>query len=544
MKHIIKIILSVVVAAFLLTGCDTTALHELNKNPNAVNEIDMNYFFTAVELGLGSGGSIGDNRYLDWRTNIGMCAHCTQQMATLSTGGLGDGDKYMDSDPEVSNAPFQFWLPDVGKKTKEILIQTGPGGFQDGKRLNLRQATRICRAFNFGRLTDMYGYVPYSEANMGLEGIFFPKYDRQSEIYADCLKELDEATAALSASNPDEGFGFADMIYNGDIAKWKKWGYSIMLRMAMRVSNVDPAMAATYVTKAVQGGVFESNDDNVWIPMAAGPSTWVNQNGISRAFLPGDGGQGNDSHMAKTLVDWLKGTDKTSVADDDPRLMIYCGGIGEWGATSFVPYPGGTDPLNQTGMPNGKDQAMLDAEAGHQVIVDETFTKINPKLNQLDEPYRLMTYSEVELLMAEAIERGIGTVPGDAKTHYEDGVRAAMQMWTPYDPSFVVSDSQVDAYLAIYEYDVFKPALEMIGEQIWASHFMNWFEAWSEWRRTGYPQLVPINFPGNATGGTIPVRLRLPASEVAGNPGYLDVYGPGKIADELTTKIWWDGGTE
>ena len=138
----------------------------------------------------------------------------------------------------------------------------------------------------------MYGSVPYSEANKGIEGIFFPKYDKQKDIYTDCLKELDEATAAISASNPDAGFAAADIIYDGDIAKWKKWGYSIMLRMAMRVSNVDPAMAATYVSKAVAGGVFESNDDNVWIPQADGPSQWVNQNGLSRAMYPGDGGQG------------------------------------------------------------------------------------------------------------------------------------------------------------------------------------------------------------------------------------------------------------
>ena len=155
------------------------------------------------------------------------------------------------------------------------------------------------------------------------------------------LKELDEATAAISASATDEGFSTCDFIYDGDIAKWKKWGYSIMLRLAMRVSNVDPAMAATYVSKAVAGGVFESNDDNVWINMADGPSEWVNQNGISRAMAPGDGGQGNSSFMGKTLIDWLMGTDKTSTADDDPRLMIYSGGIAEWTSAAFTLYPGG-----------------------------------------------------------------------------------------------------------------------------------------------------------------------------------------------------------
>ena len=132
----------------------------------------------------------------------------------------------------------------LGKRLHEILKQTGPGGFEEGLKVNMRNATRIIHAFNFARLSDMYGSVPYSEANQGIEGIYYPKYDKQRDVYADCLKELEEATAALSAANPDEGFAYADVIYHGDVAKWKKWGYSLMLRLAMRVSNVDPDMAA------------------------------------------------------------------------------------------------------------------------------------------------------------------------------------------------------------------------------------------------------------------------------------------------------------
>jgi hypothetical protein len=541
MKHIFKLILSGLLAILLVTGCDTEALHDLNKNPNSVGQIDVNYFFSTLPLGITNGGSRGDNRYIDWRTNIGMCAHCTQQMATLAEGGLGLGDKYIDNDQEVSNAPFEFWLPDAGKKCAEILKQTGPGGTEDGKKINMRNATRIIHAFNFARLSDMYGSVPYSEADRGLEGLFYPKYDKQRDVYVGCLTELEEATAAMSATYPDEGFAYADLIYNGDVAKWKKWGYSLMLRLAMRVSNVDPGLAGPWITKAIQGGVFESNADNVWVPMATGPDVWTVQNGISRAFLPQDGGQGGDSHMAKTLIDWLMGPNKTSVADDDPRLMIYTMGIGIWTGAGFTPIEGGTLPLNQKGMPNGKNQSMLDVDAGSHVVVDQTFSKINALLLRLDSPHRLMTYSETELLQAEAIERSLGTVPGTAVAHYENGVRAAMQMWVNYDPSFVVSDAQVDTYLATYPYNVTKPALEMIGEQLWASHFMNWYEAWSEYRRTGYPNLTAVNFPGNDTNGQIPGKLRLPSSEVSGNPNYATT---ATMPDEIKTKVWWAGGAE
>ncbi|MDQ3291073.1 MAG: SusD/RagB family nutrient-binding outer membrane lipoprotein [Bacteroidota bacterium] len=543
MKYINKIILGAMGLVIPLAGCDTDDLHNLNVNPQAVSQIDLNYLFTASELGIASSGSSGDNRFIDWRTNIGMTAYAIQHLANAG-GGIAPGDKYTDNF-ETASAPFEFTYNDPLKNIAEILRQTGPGGFAEGKYQNMRNAARIIRAFNFHRLTDFYGNVPYFEANKGMELVFFPKYDKQSAIYADVLKELEEAATALSASNPDEGFARADFIYGGDLAKWKKWSYSLMLRLAMRISNVAPDVANQYVTKAVAGGVFTSNDDNVWVKMAAGPSQWINQNGISRAFYPGDGGQ--PSFLSKTLVDFLKGSDAATVADDDPRLMIISGGIGEWvvenGSSTWKPFGANSaNPLVQKGMPNGLDQSGLDALEGGPVTQSETYSRINIKMLNLDDPYMIMNYGEVELLLAEALERGIGTgISGTAQDHYNAGVKASMQMYTPYDPSLTVSDAQVATYLATYPYGGAKGALPMIYEQLWVNKFFNWWEAWSDWRRTDYPQLKPVNYQGNVTNGTIPVRLKYPSTEAAGNQNYAT--GATK-PDTYTTKVWWDGGTE
>jgi hypothetical protein len=531
MKNLTKY-LKYSLAVVLTAGCDTKELHDLNINPQALNEINLNLIFTSAELGIASNGTSGDNRYIDWRTNIGMCAYAIQQLANAG-GGIAPGDKYM-VNAETNSAPFDFSYNDQLKNLAEILKQSGPGGFGEGKYLNMRQAARILRAFSFARLTDFYGNIPYSEANKGTEGIFFPKYDSQDAVYADLLKELDEASSALSASNADEGFAAADFIYKGDIAKWKKFGYSLMLRLAMRISNVDATKAATYVTKAAAGGVFTSNADNVWVAMADGPGEWTNQNGISRAFDPGDGGQ--PAYLSAKLVDFLKGTNANSVADDDPRLMIISGGIGDWNAAGYTPIT--LDPLKQKGMPNGYDQAMLDKLEGKAVILPKTYSRINVKMLQDSDPYMIMNYGEVELLLAEAIERKIGTgISGTAKSHYEAGVKASMQMYTPYDASLTVSDAAVTAYLTTYPYGTAKPALEMIGEQLWVNKFFNWWEAWSDWRRTGFPKLNPVNYPGNVTNGTIPVRLRYPTNEVAGNPNYKT---GATLPDDFTTKVWWD----
>ena len=140
-------------------------------------------------------------------------------------------------------------------------------------------------------------------------------------------------------------------------------------------------------------------------------------------------------------------------------------------------------------------------------------------------------------MIAEAIERGWAT--GNAADHYNAGVRAAMEMYSIYDPSVEISSAEIDAYLAANPYDSANWA-EQIGEQYWAATFLNFYETYANWRRTGYPELTPVDYPGNETNGTIPRRLRYPTSEAGNNPeGYnaaLNNQGP----DEFTTRMWWD----
>jgi hypothetical protein len=511
---------------FPIASCDTEGLQELNVNPNAQTTINTNFLFSAAALSTACNGAGGDNWYTNWRTNVGTCAYAIQHLAQ-ATGGIAQGDKYFENQ-EASQGVWDWYYNDQLKNLAEVIKQTGPGGFEEGKRKNTREAARILRVVNFHRLTDWFGNIPYFEANKGLERIYQPAYDHQEEIYADMLKELDEACTNISASNPDEGFAASDMIYQGDIDKWKKWGYSLMLRLAMRMSNVDAAGAATYVTKAAQGGVFSSNGDNAIIPMGTN-QLWNNQNGLSRGFV--DGSQ--PTTLSKTLVDKLKGANQNSAADDDPRLLIISGGVN-----------GNQDPLAQRGMPNGLDQGTLDLYTGQSgTDVNATFSSFNSKFLDRDEPYMMMNHAEVEFLLAEAIERGIGTVDGTAAEHYEAGVKAAIQMYVIYDPSFTVSDAAVTTYLA-QPYVAYNGTqaekLEKIGTQMWISKFLNWWEAWNDWRRTGYPVLVPVNYPGNLTGGQIPRKLKLPSSEQTRNQQNMEA---GRTnPDTQVGRVWWDGG--
>ncbi len=536
MRPLLRFVYIIAIAVVIDTGCDTEALHEMNINPESVNEMDVNYLLTYVEYMVATGEQ-NVTWGTDMSTNIQFCGHLMQHFATPNSKDACSGDKYIDN---IDNQ-IVYQLPQMGfnyyilSNACEIIRQTGPGGYAYGRKINTRHAARILKVFCEHRLTDWYGNIPYFDAYKGISGNFNPKYDKQKDIYTDLLKELDEACAGLGTANFDDGFAAADLIFKGDISKWKKWGYSLMLRLAMRVSNVDKTMADTYVARAVAGGVMESNDDNPWVPMDL-----TNMNPISVCFSPVQWGKWSDYLLSRTFVDWLMGPDKSSVGDDDPRLMIFTGGIVKWTPSGVTPFPGGTDPLNQKGLPNGLDQTMLNALYGNDFVAYEHFSSVNPLMMKLDAPYQLMNAAECQFLMAEALERNIGSgISGTSKEHYELGVRLAMQLYVKYDPSFAVSDERVSQYLSLYPYGVAKPALEMIGEQMWASKFMNWWEAWSDWRRTGYPVLIPVNYPGNSTNGQIPTKLPLRAD--ISNPNYASgVTRP----DELTGKVWWDGGPE
>ena len=526
-----KILVSILLTLVLILGCNGPNFQELDLNPQSVNQIDLNFMFTPIPMQLSSGAS---NRAMNANNNLRFCGSVIQHTASFNRSE--PGDKYLHQ-INTTNVLFNVAYRTL-QNISEIIRQTGPGGYDEGRKHNLRQVTRILKAFLFHRITDHYGNVPYFEAGQATanDPIFFPKYDSQDVIYADLLRELEEASAKLDINAPDEDFGAADIVYHGDVSKWRKLGNSILLRLAMRISNVAPSLAEHYIASALSGGVITGNEDNFVVPHDHGPNQWVNQNGLSRSANPDDG-RGH-TYLSKTLIDFLKGNDANTVTDDDPRLMIISGGIAEWPVSDqWILYPGGDEPLNQKGMPNGFDTDGLSAYEGFPVVENATYSRINPKFFQNDEPYMLLHAAEVAFNLAEAAERSLGGVT-DAKGHYEAGVKLAMQMYTLYDPSFVVTDEQVSKYLVTYPYGSRDP-LEMIGEQLWVSLFLNWMEAFNAWRRTGFPLLEPTNYPGNVTGGTIPQRIRYPESEVAGNPNFHD---GSTQPDEYTTRVWWAGG--
>ncbi|KAA1243024.1 SusD/RagB family nutrient-binding outer membrane lipoprotein [Aquimarina sp. RZ0] len=498
MKTIVSIFISVV---FLLTfaSCDE-GFEELNEDPNSVGQLEPDVKLTNTLL-----RTAGD-RFENLRGNIFYCATMIQHMAAVD--GAYAGDKYT-YNADASGSWFERGYPAMVGPVEDLLfqLQTNEEGRYSREMLAI---TRILRVVIYHRFTDLYGDVPYSEAGKGfISGIIRPKYDLQSEVYADMLQELAEATADLGTG--DSQFGSADILFKGDQGKWKRFGYSMMLRLGLRLIKVDPAASQQWVQRAIAGGVMNSNDDIAYIEHTAGDG--VNQNGNGQGFTAEEG-----MRLSDTFVNALSG---------DPRLRIYAAlpdGDGDRNTS------GSNDPALQQGLANGL-AAVPDinqfSEPNRNLITGET------------DPYFFQSYAEVEFMLAEADIRW-GIAGGNPAAHYEAGVSAAMRQMDLYDiGSESVTDIEITDFLATNPYDA-PNGLEQVNTQYWIVTFFNHIESYANWRRTGLPILTPVNFDGNESNGQIPRRLRYYEREITRNAeNYQDALtrqGP----DEFTTRMWWD----
>ncbi|HKG04956.1 MAG TPA: SusD/RagB family nutrient-binding outer membrane lipoprotein [Pedobacter sp.] len=516
------------ISILAITGC-TKDFKDINTNPVAYGptNFDPNYTLTSAQLTYT--GSI-DFAYDTWRGNLIYSATMMQGLSTVVS--YWAGDKYLLNEGYTA----AYWGNSaVGAYIEQVRPIVDVVEFTRGKPKynNVHQIGRIWKALIFERLTDLYGDVPYSEAGQGFyTGILNPKYDKQQAIYMDLLKEVEEATAAL---NPAGDVVTGDAVYQGDITSWKRFGNTLLLRLAMRLTKADENTAKAYAQKAI-GNTMTGNSDNALVKHDVAGSR-VTQNRNSQVLL-GDGGQENYYvKWSKTFIDILK-------TDSDPRLAkvavtkLYITESGKDQSTTFD-----ANPAVQKGMPNGKD---LSGIAGRDVRQDASFTTFpeysspNPAMIKRDGVTFILTYAESELMIAEAAQRwGLG---GSAATHYNAGLKAAITCLAQYDATLAISDATADTFVAGHRY-VAANGLQQINTQYWlhANTILDFYETWSNWRRSGFPSLTPVVYPGNATNGTIPRRFPYPVEEAAKNgANYKAASAAVPGGDNLAGRVWWD----
>jgi len=512
-----RISFTTVAAALLLAGC-TKNFDKLNTDPNSASASTYNPVYNLSRAQLEFTGN-SDFSYEIWRVNIIYAGMMVQHLANASWYA---GDKYMQNDAWAASH-FEVAYRDQVKYVVDLMQLTKDKPLYH----NLHQVGRIMRVLIAHRITDTYGDVPYSEAGLGYYNrIFTPKYDRQQDIYLSMLKELEEAAQSLDPAKDKPGDG--DLIYKGGtnaIQQWKRLAYSLMLRLAMRMTKVDANTARTWAEKAAAGGVMQSNDDNAYvIHDASGGRNTVNRNSN---ILSGEWNATNrgEVYLSRTFVDFLKN-------NNDPRLQHM----------ARVRSTGSSNPADQVGLPNGYDQnggaTDVTNAPNFPGSINNYSTIRADVLLRLNGPTFLVTYAQTQLLLAEAAKRG-WNVSGNAATYYNNGVRAAMKQLSQYNSDVTIPDAAIDAYLLARPY-VDANGFEMINTQYWAASFLDWYETWANWRRSGFPVLTPVNYPGNATGGQIPRRMLYPSSESSANAANYQEAISRQGANTFTTRVWWD----
>ncbi|MEP5341333.1 MAG: SusD/RagB family nutrient-binding outer membrane lipoprotein [Algibacter sp.] len=341
-------------------------------------------------------------------------------------------------------------------------------------------------------LVTSFGDIPYTEA-LDID-ILNPVFDKQEEtIFNDLLDRLDNNV--ISKFITDEvGFSASeDIVYGGDISKWKKFANSLKLQMGMLIADSNPTEAGTIVNAAITSGVFTSADDNMKIAFeSASPYT----NPVYAALVL----SGRDDFIpTNTIVDMMN-TLNDPRRDDYFTLYegVYKGGLsGE--LNSFVQFSHVSDKI-------GKDP-------------------------ELEAP--LMTYYEVEFLLAEAVERGF--ISGAAETHYNNAITASIKYWGG-------TDAEADDYLiqASVAYGTATGNYKQkIGTQKWLALYNRGFESWTEWRRLDFPSLSAPE-DAKTTNGQPPYRLTYPTVELTLNEDNLNAASTSIGGDELETKLFFD----
>lgn len=504
------------------TGC-TGDFESFNTDSNSAQTMDLTMHITTMEMDavLPCGGSDTDpvNRY---QTGFNLLG---DQYAGYMTGpnNWGGGRNplvYVLDNTSTSwrNTNFEVAFTRVMPSWLSLKYAHESKLISD----DVFAVANILKVMSMHRVTDMYGPTPVTRFGESKNPYDSEEacYNHYFEVLNDAISVLENFVAGSPNARPLEK---VDAVYAGDYSKWLKLANSVKLRLAMRMVYVKGQQAEQYAVEAVESGVMESADDGAMLKSYLN----ITVNNPLKTLWNGY----KEAYMSATMDSYLNGY-------NDPRLSSY------FQEATAGGYHGVANGINNPTLSN-------------------YYSMSTPKVEE-STPVRWMMASEVAFLRAEGAARG-WAMGGDAETFYKKGIELSFienGLSAAEAAAYAENDSRhpidfVDVSNAPTKYNIsargtttvkwkggdFEQQLEQIITQKWIAMFPNGQEAWSEFRRTGYPLIFPVryNASSNINTETQIRRMMFPQSEYSNNAtavnkaiGWLN--GP----DHGGTKLWWD----
>lgn len=474
------------VAFLTLFGC-TDDFEEINTNTNEPEEVGSDLILSTVITTLAT--TTADAGGWD-RGNI-----VAQLTAKINFTGF---DRYSWGSESGLWETYYFILQEI-----DLILENARA--EESRNTSYEGIALVLRSYVFANLTDNWGDVPFSEATKGLSGEnFTPVYDTQEAIYEGILADLKTAEAQLALSQPIFG---GDVLYGGDVEKWRKLANSLRLRYLMRASNrLEGGFVSIEMASILDSGIFiAANEDNAVMEYPA--LTQIDSWPISTGRIGGF-----DEHRMSTtsetvlkqfsdgrLEAWFQPTDNP---DDDPTLFVGLpNGLSEDAASTFNGGASNVSRLNQAffyDSPNSVKAAIIQA-------------------------------AEVHFIFAEAVQRGLLS-GAEAENFYNEGVRLSFEYWGV--------DQDVTAYLA-QSGVAYDGELETIITQKWLASFLVGLEGWYDFRRTGFPSVI-VPGANNTNADRVPVRFLYPDSEQTLNADNYQEAVSRIGGDDINSKGWWE----
>ncbi|MGI4019942.1 MAG: SusD/RagB family nutrient-binding outer membrane lipoprotein [Janthinobacterium lividum] len=390
----------------------------------------------------------------------------------------------------------------------------------------------ICQSWIYSMLTDTYGDVPYSKSNLAKDSsIYEPPFDKQKDIYLDIFKQLETANTLLAAGTAIKGS--SDPVFNGNVAKWRKFGNSLYLRLLLKLSGKAGVSADAIAkikdiidTQASTYPIMAGNDDSALLRWTGGVYISPYQTVREQDWrAPAIG-----SFFIDHLVNWA-----------DPRIntSIYgTSGFNRWGIAQ--------GPSGFAGVPSGY---LAGTGAPKQAYFYSNTSAVSLQTDQMTG--LIMNYAELQHILAEASVKGFITT-GTAQTYWETGVLSGLTFWLPTWPNSpasgvptvvpTINSPEFRTYLTGADISwnnslSLDDKMEKIHLQKYYALFLEDMQQWFEYRRTGHP-ILPQG-PGLRNGGVMPARMTYPVYVQSANPTNYKAAILSQGADAISTQVWW-----